>query len=357
MLRRVYDGLRAIPGVESVAGTSFPMLNSVVLPSTTINVDTGAPHPISRPSPSLAIGVGARAAHIEDRRMPSAAYFLVTPEFFSSIGARLVRGRDFGERDVASSPWVAIVNETAALQFWHGEDPLGRQFRMPSVPEERPREVIGVVRDIPLTLQGDARPVIYASYLQQPAMYPQGANMFGQMTFMLRSTGDPMSLLPAARRVVAEIAPDRPLANVVTMEQQIGSVVPQRVYFVFAITAFALTATLLAAIGIYGVMAYSVAQRTREIGIRVTLGAGARDVALLVGGRAMLLVALGLSFGLAGSLGLTRLLQSQLWGVTPTDPVTFVLAIVLLALVALAAAFFPIRRAASVSPTVALRSE
>ena len=215
-----------------------------------------------------------------------------------------------------------------------------------------------MVRDIPLTRQGDPAPVIYASYLQQPARYPQpGANMFGQMTFMLRSTGDPMRLLPDARRVVAEIDPDRPLANVITMEQQLDAVIPQRGYFVFAITAFALAATVLAAIGVYGVMAYSVAQRTREIGIRVALGAGAGDVVRLVGGRTLWLVTIALSIGLAGALALTRLLQSQLWGVAPTDPATFAGVIAFLAVVALAAAFFPIRRAASVNPTIALRSE
>ena len=166
-----------------------------------------------------------------------------------------------------------------------------------------------------------------------------------------------MALLPAARRVVAGIDPDRPLANVVTMEQQLAAVVPRRGYLVLAMVAFALMAMLLASIGIYGVISYSVAQRTREIGIRVALGAGAAEVVRLVGGRALLLIAVGLSAGLGGALALTRLLQSQLWGVTPTDPATFAGAIVLLVLVALAACALPLRRATGVDPTIALRCE
>ena len=358
-LERVYRGLRALPGAESVAGVSMPLLNSVVLHSATISIDT--PHDVggsyvTAPVPSMAIAMEG-ATHVTDRRFLSAAYFLVTPDFFTSIRARLV-GRDFAESDSANSQWVAIVNESAARRFWPGQDPIGQRIRLPHVPDERPREVVGVVRDIPLSRQGDPTPVLYASYLQQPVYYPQpGSNMFGRMTFMIRSAGDPMSLLPAARRVMAEVDPGRPLASVATMEQQLGAVVPQRGYFVFAVTGFALLATLLAAIGIYGVTAYSVAQRTREIGIRVALGARTREVVLLVGGRAFSLVLLGLSAGLAGSLVLTRLLQSQLWGVTPTDPLTFASVIALLALVALAAAFFPVRRATSVNPTVALRCE
>ena len=218
--------------------------------------------------------------------------------------------------------------------------------------------MIGITRDIPLTLEGEYRPAIYTSYLQQPSMHPAtGANTVGQMVFMLRGSGDPMSLLPAARQVVSDVDPDRPLASVATMEQRLRFVLPQRGYLVFAIMAFALTATLLAAIGIYGVMAYSVTQRTREIGIRIALGAAAREVIALVGRRTILIVALGLATGLAGALAATQFLQSQLWGVTPTDPATFALVSLLFAFVALVAAAFPLRRALSVNPTIALRCE
>ena len=360
-LERVYRGLSALPGVESVAGSSYPLLNSVVVPSTTISVEMAgsraAAGSITGPAASLAIGVGTDATHMADRRSLTAAYFLVTADFFTSIKAQLIRGRDIGTRDTLSTQWVAIINESAANRFWPGEDPVGRQFTMPGVPDERRREVIGVVRDIPLTLQGEMRPVIYTSYLQQPRRHPQPVNMFGQMMFMVRTTGDPMSILSGARRVVAEIDPDRPLANIATMEQRLASIVPQRGYVVFAITAFALTATLLAAIGIYGVLAYSVSQRAREIGIRFALGAGVIEVVMLVCRRALLILSLGMAVGLVVSLMLTRLLQSQLWNVAPTDPATFAFVTLLLVVVALTAAFFPIRRAAGVNPTVALRCE
>jgi predicted permease len=359
-LERIYRGLRAIPGAESVAGVSTPLLGSLVVPSASISLEAGSGRTTAQPvpAPSLAIGVGAVPLHVDQRRRLGAAYFLVTPEFFTSIGAPQVRGRDFDEHDTNTAEWVAVVNETAVRRFWPDSDPIGQTFTILNSPDERPRRVIGIVRDIPLTIEGDVTPAIYTSYLQQPSMHPgAGINMFGRMTFMVRAAGDPLSLLPAARRVVGEIDRDRPLANVETMEQRVRSVVPQRGYFVFAITAFALTATLLAAIGIYGVIAYAVAQRTREIGIRVALGATTHQVLALVGRRTVFVVTLGLVTGLAGALVATRLLQAQLWGVTPTDPATFALVLCLFVLVTLVAAFFPMRRAISVDPTVALRCE
>jgi ABC-type antimicrobial peptide transport system permease subunit len=147
------------------------------------------------------------------------------------------------------------------------------------------------------------------------------------------------------------------MSSIATMEQRLQGVVPRRGYLVFAISAFAITATLLAAIGIYGVMAYAVTQRTREIGIRLALGAATHEVIALVGRRVVLIVALGLLAGLGGALAATQLIQAQLWDVAPTDPATFVLVPLLFALVAIIAAFFPMRRAISVDPTIALRCE
>ena len=356
---RIYRELSTVPGVESVAGSSYGLLNSVVVPSTIIDVTaTSSPQSASRgAAASLAIGIGRESTHLVDRRPLSAAYFLVTPHFFTAIKAALVGGRDFADTDISSSPWVAIVNESAANRFWPGQNPVGRRFTMPGIPDEQTREVIGVVHDIPLTVEGQLTPVIYTSYLQQPMRHPQPVNMFGQMMFMVRATGDPMSLLPVARRIVAGIDPDRPLSNIATMEQRLASVMPIRGYVTFAIAAFALAATLLAAIGIYGVLAYSVSQRVREIGIRVALGARAYEVVMLVGRRAFMILSIGLATGLVVSLMLTRLLRSQLWNVEPTDPVTFAAVTILLVVVALFAAAAPIRRAAGVNPTVALRCE
>lgn len=358
-LERIYHGLRAIPGAQAVAGVSTPLLNSVVVPSARISLDAQPTHAgtPSAPSASFAIGVGGAAAHLDERRTLTAAYFLVTPEFFASIRSQL-RGRDFTDRDTAAGEWVAIVNESAAHRFWPESDPLDQTFTILNSPEERRRRVIGIVRDIPLTIEGEFRPAIYTSYLQQPTGHPSiGANIFGQMMFMVRSTADPISLLPAARRAVGEVDRDRPLSNIATMETRLQGVIPRRGYFVFAISAFALTATLLAAIGVYGVMAYSVTQRTREIGIRVALGAATHEIIALVGRRVVLIVALGLLAGLGGALAVTQLIEAQLWDVTPTDPATFVLVSLLFALVVLIAAFFPMRRALSVDPTIALRCQ
>jgi predicted permease len=361
-LEQIRQRVRVLPGVESVAGVSIPLLNSLVIPAATISLDrTSATLDALRtsgPPPNLAIGVGRDASHVDPGRSMTAAYFLVTPAFFTSIKASLVAGRDIGEGDTALSEWVAVVNETAAHRFWQGRNPIGQELTILNSPEERARKVVGIVRDIPLTVEGEMRPVIYTSVLQQPSKYPlPGANMFGQMAFMIRSSGDPLSLLPSVRRAVAEVDPDRPLASVGTMDGRLFAIVPQRGYYMLAITAFALAATLLAAIGIYGVMAYSVAQRTREIGIRIALGAAGHQIAALVGRRTMQLVAVGLLVGVTAATVATELIRSQLWGVTPTDPPTFIAVCALFVLVALTAAFFPTRRAIAVNPTTALRCE
>ena len=334
---RLFDAvstrLRALPGAESVAGISFRPVNSLLLPS---------------------------VSGVADNRRPFAAtYFLVTPAFFATLKAPLLRGREFSAADTTSSPWLAVINETAARRFWPGENSIGKQFTLDLGPGEQPRQVIGIVADIPLRrIQIGPEPVIYTSYLQQPSRYRgPSASMFGQMTFVLRASGDPMSLLPGARSVVAEIDPNRSLGNVATIERHLSGRIREGRDYALAIGLFALAATLLAAMGLYGVMAYSVAQRTREIGVRMALGGRPRDVLGLVGTWAGLLIAIGLTIGLVGSLLLTPLIASQLWGIAPTDPVTFAGVSLLLALVGLLACSGPARRATRVDPTIALRSD
>jgi putative ABC transport system permease protein len=200
--------------------------------------------------------------------------------------------------------------------------------------------------------------VIYASYLQQPSRYrAPWAGLFGQMLFMIRPTGDPLAIVPAARKAIAEIEPERPLANASTMTSHLRAGTGRFRSYVWLVTVFAVVAALLAAIGTYGVMAYTVDQRTREIGIRRALGAGRHEIIALVGRRAIAFVAVGLVWGLAGALALTGLIRSQLWGVTPTDPVTFAGVSVLLVAIALLACVIPARRALSVDPTIALRND
>jgi putative ABC transport system permease protein len=341
-LQRVFERLRVIPGVESAAGQSIAPLNIAVLPRMAIL-------PEGRPVADEDISRGAM----------DSVYFLATPGVFRTMKGTVRRGRDFSDQDTASTPWVAVINETAARRFWPGEDPIGKRFTVDAVSGERPREVVGVVRDIPLRyVEPFSQPVIYTSYLQQAEMFHGAfANMFGQMTFLLRTSGDPMSLAPAVRAAVAEIDPDHPLADMVAEDEFVGADVRQRFYRAGAIGLFAFVAVLLAAIGVYGVMAHSVEQRRGEIGIRMALGASVREVVALIGRRAFVLVITGVVLGLGGALALSRLLQAQLWGITATDPTTFVGVSLLLVATAAAACFAPARRAARVDPAVTLRSE
>jgi putative ABC transport system permease protein len=287
------------------------------------------------------------------------AWFLVTPDFMTTLGASVIRGRDVTTRDVTSSPWVAVVNQTAARQLWPDREPLGRQLRLADVPDERPREIVAVVADIPLTVPVEhARGAVYLPYLQQPDRYPlPGANRLGQMTFMIRTAGDPRLLATAVREAVHEVDPGRTIENVSTMEEQLRSRVPDRAGFLLVIGQFAAAATLLAAVGLYGIVSYTTVLRTREIGVRVALGAATSDVVTLVSRRAVWLVSVGLVAGVAGALVATRLLHRQLFDITPTDPLTYAAAVLLLTMVSLVACALPTRRATRVDPTTALRCE
>jgi putative ABC transport system permease protein len=339
-MQRVYEKLRTLPGADSAAGISFPPVNGLALPSMTILVE-------GRPAPRTDA----------ERSALNTAYFLITPNFFATMKTPFVSGRDIDNRDTPSSPRVAIINEAAARRFWPGEDPIGKRLTLDVASGEQPREVVGVVRDVPLRyIVAESEPVIYTSYLQHEDRYRGPfANMFGQMVFMIRTSSDRLSLVTMARKAVAEVEPDRPLSDVKLMEQSLGGPVLERGYYALVIFVFAFTATLLAAVGIYGVMAYTVARRTQEIGIRIALGANGREIFRLVGRRALWLIGSGLAFGLAGSIVLTQLIASQLWGVTPTDPLTFTGVSLLLLLVALLACFIPARRAIRIDPVEALR--
>ncbi|HEY7336239.1 MAG TPA: ABC transporter permease [Bryobacteraceae bacterium] len=332
--QRILDRLRAMPGAESVAGISSPPVNSTIVPTLAVTLEGG-------------IEAG------------DASYFLVTPGFFDTLRAPLVRGRDFDDRDMLGSEWVAVVNETAARRFWPGQDPIGKRFTLDSVPDDRPRAVVGVVRDIPTRTRATAaEPVIYASYFQQPSRYRlPWANMLGQMTFVLRASGDPTLLAPAAKKAVAEIDADIPIASIAPMERYTEARMQDLFYFAIVMGVFAFLAASLAAIGIYGVAAYAVAERTHEIGVRMTLGASGFAIVRLIAGQTALAVGAGLIAGFAAAMTLTRLLESQLWQVTPTDPAAFAAASAIVALTALFACAIPVGRAIRVDPCAALRSE
>jgi putative ABC transport system permease protein len=281
---------------------------------------------------------------------PLADYRVITPGYLGALEIPLLKGRNFTEHDVRGGPPVAIISEKLARRFFPDEDPLGKRVRV----GEGPCEIVGVV--------GDVRNKSFTSELRddrlRPAVYlPHAQHPYGQMAIVVRSTIEPASLTSAVRKEVQTIEKDQPVFNVRTMrEVRAESMVPQRLS-AFMLACFALIALLLAAIGIYAVIAYSVVQRTREIGIRMALGAQAADVLKMVIRNGLRLALVGVAIGLAGALALTRLMTSLLYGVTPTDAVTFASVSVGLIVVALFACYIPARRATKVDPLVALRYE
>jgi predicted permease len=270
-----------------------------------------------------------------------------------------LQGREFNVRDTASSPFVAIINQTMAKRFWPNESAVGKQIRLDYVPNEPLREIVGVAGDIRMNRQQrQLTPTIYVPYLQQtPRWMGAGYGMRAGMYFVLRTSGNPLSLATTVRQATAEVDSSRPVAEVRTVEEYLDRQVQYVQLYVLLLGIFGAIAAGLAAIGIYGVMAYAVAERTREIGIRMALGASAGDIFKLVVLHALILMSIGLTLGLAGSFAMTRYLKSALYEVTATDPSTFIAVSLLLAGVAMIACLVPTRRAVSVNPTVALRYE
>ena len=338
---RVLEGVRRIPGVTSAAGSTMPPLQGAISMNFLIE---------GRPAPPPETAGGAQQ---------SAAYTAITSNYFKTMKIPILRGRDFDDRDNLAGNLVVIVNQSMAKRFWPNEDPIGKRIAFDLVPNERAREIVAVVGDTRLSRgQRQPGPIVYAPHQQQDAHWV-GPNLGPRagMYFVLRTNGDPAGLIPSVRQAIAEVDRNKPLSYVRTVEQTLDQQVQYIRVYVLLLGVFGAIAAVLAASGIYGVMAYNVAQRTHEIGIRMALGASAGQVLGLVLRQAVVLIGIGLALGLAGSLALTRVIVQQLWGVTPTDPLTFACVSLFLAMVALAACFIPTRQAARVDPTVALRSE
>jgi len=269
----------------------------------------------------------------------------VNQHYFSALRIPLLRGRNFTQQEVQQSARVVVISELLASQVFPNEESLGKRLIM--MMDKEPWEIVGIV--------GDIRHRALAS---QPlaAMY-MPTYQIGGTNLVIRTKGDPANLAAAVRREVQAIDPDQPVAAVKTMDQWLETSVAEPRYRTGLLALFAGLALVLASTGIYGVMSYSVAQRTHEIGVRMALGAGRFDVLRLVVGQGMLLVVIGVGLGLAGAFALTRVMATLLFGVTAKDPVTFVAVATLLTLVAFVACYIPARRATKVDPLVALRYE
>ena len=327
--QQVLDRVRTIPGVESAAvGTSVPLTGSHRRSDVTIE-GLPTPGPGEFPHPD---GHG------------------ISPAYTSAMGIPLLRGRTFTDADNETAPLVGLVNATMARRFWTNGDPIGKRILRghPGV-DKGWVTIVGVVADTKLYgLDNPARLEVYYPYRQQPE---------ADMNLVVRSAVDPASLTSAVRAAVAAIDKDQPIFDVHTMQQLVDDSISTRRLTLVLLGIFSALALILAAIGIYGVMAYTVALRTQEIGIRMALGAQQKDVLRLVLGQGARIAFFGVAIGLAVAAALARLLSSLLFSVSASDPLTFAAVAVLLVAVALLACYIPARRALRVDPIIALRYE
>jgi predicted permease len=302
--------------------------------------------PLTGAEESTDIFIEGRPKPTEGQRANS-DYTIVTPGFFETLRIPLLRGRRFTDLDRQDTPGVIIINDALAKRYWPDEDPLGKRLTVGF--EKSPREIVGIVATIKqTTLSSGARQAMYLPHLQRPT---------GSMSIVLRTDGDPMSLAPPARTQVHAVDPAMPVTNIRTMDEIFSASVAQQRFSMLLVGLFGSLALVLAAIGIYGVMSYTVTQRKHEIAVRLALGAKSSQVWQMVLKDGLLLAALGVGIGVGGAFALTRLMRTLLFEVKPTDVQTFATVSALLILVALMACVIPARRATKVDPLVALRYE
>jgi putative ABC transport system permease protein len=326
--RQAVAEMQRLPGVETAGATSF-LPFAAPHSGTLVEIDG---------RPKLPAGQGL-----------STGVIVTDKDFFRTMQIPLKKGRLYSDQEASEMRHVVVVNEAFARKNLPNEDPLGKRLVIYMKDDNPPCEIIGVVGDSKHgSLTDDTQPIAY---------WPHPELTYSSMSFVIRTRTDAASIASSARGVIRALDADQPVADMRTMEDWIGRSVAQQRFNTLLLTVFAAVAVLLAAVGIYGVMAHSVALRTREIGVRMALGAKGNDVLQLIVKRGMILALTGMAIGLVASLALTRLMKSLLFGVTATDALTFTTVPVLLAGIAFLACLLPAWRAAKVDPTVSLRYE
>jgi len=327
LIQRLLERIEALPGVRSATLSQYP-----ILAGSHNDAPIFVQGQTQRPSEGSSANVNDVAAN-----------------FLDTLQIPILRGRGFTLWDDERAPKVAVVNQAFTRKYFGSEDPLGKRFGQDSVKNSGQIEIVGIAQDAKyFELRGEMPPTVYLPYFQEPA---------SDAYFTVRTTGEPTAMFSLIRQAVRETDGSLPISDFKTVRQQVESGWAQERLFATLSGFFGLLALLLAAIGLYGVMAYSVARRRNEIGIRMALGAARRDVIRLVLGESLLLVALGTGIGLATALATTRLISAQLFGLAPTDPLTITLATLLLICVAALAGYLPARKAAQTDPMLALRDE
>jgi len=338
--RNLIDRLQQIPGVRKVGATSgLPM-------------DAGLPDGMfllmtQNEVPKSPEAFGPLLHQKE--RIGVADFGVVTDGYFQMLGIPLIRGRIFDERDAADSPHVAVISDSLARDRWPGQDPIGHTIEFGNMDGDlRLLTIVGIVGDVhEYGLDAPPRPTVYVDLFQRPRP---------AITVTMLSDAQTQLVTSAARGILQELNPEIP-ARFRTFSQVYSASLGSRRFNLILVGFFGMVALLLATAGVFGVTAYSVSRRTREIGVRVALGAGARDVLTMILGQGLRTILVGVAIGLGGSLALTRTVESLLFGVTPTDPLTFAAVILLLIAAALLACYMPARRATRVDPMVALRHD